>query len=483
MNKTRYRFLLFRCALVLLTVLGVVRASPAQTDGVNTIDSSMFHLERGEDCVDLTFLATTAVDLLRIPVVSEKLWGLDRIGRTVSVRSDHAMNVATREGSASWIIIPLADGACRRIRLWSILSDPRFPESSRIAGIKGDINGDAGGEGSIERESYIDDQIDKGRSIHPNIERDGDWVVEGISGVHREQEHLLERLAKNVAERQSREGCFSCHELIPLGTAAIAARDLGLRIPEELLASLTKDLGGMQYPDGAFRFPRRPEYGEVTPTVAAAVFLGWSRRWKPEAASMLVRAVRFLLTRQSDDGSLRPDFTFPPWMLGTSFSTRMFLEALCQAELIFSRNGRLENSEFSTAKMRARDWIASRSEEALIAGRFDESLFALPYGGTIGEASRTARITLFSALLSEFRRGDSLERFSLLIQHLVLLGGRPPAFERGLFVTESDQRSSIKDMPTNSLSRFPKVAHDFPVSKALWGLLADIWLSAFPISP
>ncbi|MBF0499013.1 MAG: hypothetical protein HQM09_02675 [Candidatus Riflebacteria bacterium] len=340
-----------------------------------------FRIECGEEDVDIVFAATAAVDLICVPVADDRLWGAGKIGRTASARSESSMGIGTRIGTEPWILIPFNDDKCRRIRVW-----PIFSESA--------VN-----------------------SFATAPWKQVNWRLEGVLAFRRVWERLLDRLIRRVASRQTRDGCFSCHELMPLGVAAVAAWDTGLSVPIDVIASLTDDLVKMQQADGAFRFSKHPEYGEITPTLFAAAVLDWSRRWKPDTASAMLRAVRYLVGHQSEDGSLLPDFSFPPWMIGASFFTRLYLRIICQAEHICSSDGKLKRSEFSSARTSAEKWIKTHMEVASVPENVSSC--------TTGISHPAVDATHPGDISSE----EASERFTELIRNLILSGDLPAAFK------------------------------------------------------
>jgi len=336
-----------------------------------------------DEGIRLDFTRPMAVDRVRVPANNRFLWGRGAVGRVALARSIHGAGVGTRVGSEPWIDISLGDHDCRYVRVVPVLSESRTDVPRR------------------------------------------DWIVEGVTASRRRLERDLVEAAAATRRWQRANNCFCCHRAFPLFHAATTAWDRGFTVPVTVLASLAEDIAGWQGPDGAFRFSRHPEFGEVTATAVGAAVLAWNHRWRAESDDLaLLKALLYLMSRQEPDSGLRPDFTFAPFFQGRLFVTWLFLEAAVAALHRSADSGALVPTPQAAAWRSARSWFAAQvTDPGASAG-------ALAFLGLGGHGFPEARRSDLLAGLASHAAGLDpeldVEGWALSARGLVLLGGDPP---------------------------------------------------------
>ena len=278
-----------------------------------------YSLEKRKDGVRILFSKPMAVDLVNISAVHSAIWGPGRQASVAIAR--------TASRSAVCGLHPGETGFAFRIF---------DPETLSI-----EI------EPLLTRESSI-----------PYRE---ELLIEGTSASRYRVESDLERLSIDTTEWQDRKKCFCCHRVLPLALSASEARVKGLRLPLSALLSLAEKIVSWQKVDGSFSFSEAPVYGVVTPTLCAAAVLAWIRFISPRVEPALLRAVTFLVSLQQPDGSVIPDFTFPPLMTGRPFAVWLLGHSLSEMSGLLEERGYSSIPRLNWSLQRVRSWFQDTS--------------------------------------------------------------------------------------------------------------------------
>ena len=292
------------------------------------------------------FTAPMAVDEVQVPVGAELLWGTQRHGRTVIVRGRHraAMGLA---GSASAVITVA-------------LHDPDTPwiEVTPLLSASGAATASA------------------------------PWLFRGTSAARRSLETGLTELTRQVLTRQRRNRCFSCHHALPLALSVTEASRRGFVVPRALLDQLATHTLTLQRSDGGFFFPDHAFYGKILTSIVGTFALrAIGNLADPTVRNAIGRGVRFLLPHQEETGAWRPDFMYPPLLIGRSAPTWLMVQLLGSLR----RQGLpIDEPALRAALAGAQAWFNDAS-----GSRFEPDLFAglcLPYAGTFPEEDRATRL-------------------------------------------------------------------------------------------
>lgn len=394
------------------------------------------------DGVLLEFPVDLAVDRLRVPVREPRLWGEGNIGNVVVLRWAGGSGIGTRFASDPFIVVEVGGAECRWIEALPVRHEPVSIVASEAGLSPIAVDGPPLGHGLALMRS------------------DAAWNVEAVPVFQRRAEYRLQTSAEAVLKRQQRQGCFSCHLLLPLYSAAAIAGDRGFRVPDALIASITESLVSWQNIDGSFTWPERPEYGIITPTAVAAAALARLQRPNPAAEAALQRSARFLVNRQNEDGALQPDFTFPGLVSGPEFTTRCLLEALSAGAASLARLGRFEPPACAEARRKATAWLDRLAATTTGPAR-ELAWMALPLAGRFPEASRTAVLETLTEFLrtTDFSRDPARAAWSM--RQLVLLGGTPPA--------------ELEERLLAPIPAVPLKNREPGESRELWRLMASLW--------
>ncbi len=288
-----------------------------------------YRLDQSAEGVAMVFPKPMAVDRLLVSATHPGVWGMGRAARIgVAKTASHSAVAGWRPGQGDQLVFSLADPWTDRIELiaLSTVTAPATPS--------------------------------------------WDLRVEGTWAHQRRLANRLTALVTEVAGRQTRQGCFCCHQVMPLALAAHLAQARHLPRPQARLATWALELARWQRADGSFSFPAAPEFGVVTPTLAAAAVLGWLQDLNPALETALLKAVSFLVSQQQPDGSLVPDFTFPPLLTGRPAMGWLFVHALREMAGILERRGFAPIPRFAWAQQRAETWLAEA-----VRARPDQALF------------------------------------------------------------------------------------------------------------
>ncbi|HOT27996.1 MAG TPA: hypothetical protein PLU72_07385 [Candidatus Ozemobacteraceae bacterium] len=274
--------------LVTIIFLLIVFAAPSIVDS-GELAWTIRSLPDGGCRID--FPATSAVKFVNLPPDSADVFGAGRRGTAVIVRSAHVTRVCRlNEPYDDTFSIRLNDPSTGWLELVPLVSAPSKIGSGTTGGI----------------------------------------IVSGLDPAVRNLEIELTDLSRAIMEFQRTNRCFSCHLALPLAWAATVAEFRCLETPRTVLASIADQLVALQQADGSFAVPGRPEYGAVTPTLAAAAALAYLKKFclDLDISPILEKAVAFLAERISTDGVPSFDFSFPPLLIGKPFAARLFLDAL-----------------------------------------------------------------------------------------------------------------------------------------------------------
>ncbi|RCK81026.1 MAG: hypothetical protein OZSIB_2403 [Candidatus Ozemobacter sibiricus] len=275
-----------------------------------------YRLDQTAEGVAIVFPEPMAVDRLLVSATHPGVWGMGRAARLgVAKTASQAAVAGWQTEHGDLLVFPLADPWTDRIELIALAALPAPASPS--------------------------------------------WElrIEGTGARRRRLEHRLAALTTAVAERQTRQGCFCCHQVMPLALANHLARERQLARPLSPLASWALELARWQRPDGSFSFPAAPEFGVVTPTLTAAAVLGWVQDLDPALETALLKAASFLVAQQQPDGSLVPDFTFPPLLNGRPAMGWLFVHALRELAALLERRGFAPMPRFVWAQQRAATWL------------------------------------------------------------------------------------------------------------------------------
>lgn len=239
----------------------------------------------------IDFAASSTIDFVILPPDSAEVFGPGRRGKAVIIRGANSMTVGRlnelyddvfriklEEPSTSWLeIVPLVSEA----------SAPATGSTGRI-------------------------------------------YVSGVDSTWRNLETELADLSRAALEFQQKNRCFSCHIMLPLAWTATLAEFRCMNTPRTTLASIAGDLMALQRSDGSFSAPEHPEYGSVSPTLAAAGALTYLQKFCTETDTMpaLRKATDFLIAHTTGNSLPEFDFTFPPLFIGKPFAARLFLDVL-----------------------------------------------------------------------------------------------------------------------------------------------------------
>lgn len=239
----------------------------------------------------IEFPASSAVDVVNLPPDAPEVFGAGHRGKAVIVRSAHATTV------------------CRLEEPYDDMFRIRVQEPST---------------GWLEIVPLVTEPADTASGTAGRI------VISGLDPSQRFLETELADLSKATLEFQRKNRCFSCHLTLPLAWTATVAEFRCMDTPRPLLASIAAGIVELQQADGSFSFPGHPEYGVVSPTLAAAGALTYLQKfcYDLDVAPALGKAIEFLAAHVSASGCPEFDFSFPPLFIGKPFAARLFLDAL-----------------------------------------------------------------------------------------------------------------------------------------------------------
>ncbi|NLI75819.1 MAG: hypothetical protein GX442_05175 [Candidatus Riflebacteria bacterium] len=326
-------------APLLLTMAGAMTGAPGpfrvKMARVAAETITAFRIDSAADGAVITFSHPMAVDQVTVSPTHPGVWGLGRAARLAVARTGNRAAVAGWRPGQPGLVFVLDDPWTDRISLTGLAMVP-FP------------------------------------GVGPNpITPTWDLRIEGTLAGRRRLEERLAGVLDRVLERQTTSRCFCCHQVIPLGLATALARDRGLRLPQARLASWTAGWTGWQHPDGSFSFTEAPEFGVVTPTLCAAAVMAWTRFLDSRLEPALLKAVTFLVSLQQPDGSLVPDFTFPPLLVGRPAMAWLLGLALREVGTLLEARGFAPIPRLEWARQRIEAWLADPEQPGL-----DKALFA-----------------------------------------------------------------------------------------------------------
>lgn len=239
----------------------------------------------------IDFPTSSAIDFVNLPPDATEVFGLGRRGTSVIVRSAHSTTICHLNE-------PYDDAF--RIRL----NDPSTSWLEIVPLVAVPLETGSGTAGQI----FIS-------GLDPSV---GNLEIE------------LADLSQATLEFQQANRCFSCHLTLPLAWAATVAEFRCLQTPRTVLASIAAQLVALQQADGSFAVPKHPEYGIVSPTLAAAAALAYLKKFCDDldTTSTLEKAVEFLTSHTAAGSIPQFDFSFPPLFIGKPFAARLFLDTL-----------------------------------------------------------------------------------------------------------------------------------------------------------
>lgn len=326
-------------AVLLLTMAGAMTGAPwpfgTKMPRLEAETITAFRLDSAADGAVITFPHPMAVDQVTVSPTHPGVWGLGRAARLAVARTGNRAAVAGWRPGRPGLVFVLDDPWTDRISLTGLAMVP-FPGSGPDP-------------------------------ITPTW----DLRIDGTRAGRRRLEERLEGILDLTLERQRAGRCFCCHQAIPLGLATALARDRGLRLPQARLASWTVEWTGWQRPDGSFSFTGAPEFGVITPTLCAAAVMAWTRFLDSRLEPALLKAVTFLVSLQQPDGSLVPDFTFPPLLVGRPAMAWLLGLALREVGNLLSARGFAPIPRLEWARQRVEAWLADPEQPGL-----DKPLFA-----------------------------------------------------------------------------------------------------------
>ncbi|HNW35067.1 MAG TPA: hypothetical protein PKM25_09065 [Candidatus Ozemobacteraceae bacterium] len=239
----------------------------------------------------IDFTEPTAVDLVVLPLDSPEVFAPGSRGKAVIVRGANSTTVGRRsEPSDDSLRIELSEPSTLWLEIIPIVSEI----ASAAAGTTGRL------------------------------------YIEGVDAPRRGLENELAELSKATLLIQERNRCFLCHIGLPLAWTATLAEYRCLNTPRDTLASIAINIISLQQDDGSFSAAGHPEYGVVSPTLAAAATLTYLQKFctDTDVVSALRRAADFLIGHSGRKGLPEFDFTFPPLFIGKPFAARLFLDVL-----------------------------------------------------------------------------------------------------------------------------------------------------------
>lgn len=239
----------------------------------------------------IEFPASSAVDVVSLPPDAPEVFGPGHRGKAVIVRSAHSTTICRLEEPYDDMFrIRMQEPSTGWLEIVPLVTEP--------------ANTASGSAGRI--------------------------VISGLDPSQRILETELAELSRATLEFQRKNRCFSCHLTLPLAWTATVAEFRCMDTPRPLLASIAADIVAFQQADGSFSFPEHPEYGIVSPTLAAAGALTYLQKfcYDLDVAPALGKAVEFLAAHVSASGCPEFDFSFPPLFIGKPFAARLFLDAL-----------------------------------------------------------------------------------------------------------------------------------------------------------
>jgi len=239
----------------------------------------------------IEFPASSAIDFVNLPPDDTDVFGPERRGRAVIVRSAHSTTV------------------CR-------LNEP-YDDAFRIR-----LNEPSSDWLEIVPLVSVPSETGSGTT--------GYLFISGLDPSIHNLENELADLSRSILEFQQANRCFSCHLTLPLAWAATVAEFHCLETPRPVLASIAAHLITLQQADGSFAVPEHPEYGIVSPTLAAAGALTYLKKfcYDLDVIPTQEKAVEFLAGHSSTGDVPQFDFSFPPLFIGKPFAARLFLDTL-----------------------------------------------------------------------------------------------------------------------------------------------------------
>ncbi len=239
----------------------------------------------------IDFPASSAIDYVNLPPDATEIFGPGRRGTAVIVRGAHSTTI------------------CR-------LNEP-YDDAFRIR-----LNEPS--TGWLEIIPLVSAPSETGSGTTGQI------FISGLAPTIRDLEVELADLSRATLEFQRTNRCFSCHLTLPLAWAATVAEFRCLETPRAVLGSIASHLVTLQQADGSFAVPGHPEYGIVSPTLAAAGALTYLKKFchDLDISPILEKTVVFLAKHPSTDGAPPFDFSIPPLFIGKSFAACLFLDAV-----------------------------------------------------------------------------------------------------------------------------------------------------------
>lgn len=237
------------------------------------------------------FTSSSTVDFVLLPPDSPEVFGPGRRGTAVIVRGAGSVTVGRLDEQLDDVFrIKLNEPSTRWLEIVPILSET------------------------------TDSVLSSPGRIH----------ISGSDASWRNFENELADLSNAALEFQRKNRCFSCHIMLPLAWTATLAEFRCMGTPRPTLASIAENIVSLQRSDGSFSAPGHPEYGIVSPTLAAAASLACLNKFCSETNVIpaLRKATDFLIAHPSGSGLPELDFTFPPLFIGKPFAARLFLDIL-----------------------------------------------------------------------------------------------------------------------------------------------------------
>ncbi|GAB4279535.1 MAG: hypothetical protein Kow0029_23520 [Candidatus Rifleibacteriota bacterium] len=250
-----------------------------------------FTMQKNGSTVSLVFAERLAIEQLRLPAISEQLWGAGQRCGAVAVSAGTITYMGSTPAGSDSILIELNGNICDKLDLVPLYLEPTTENSI----------------GHIE--------------------------IKAVRETKKILENKLRNLTLSVIDFQKRNNCFSCHTAFPLALALSEADRKGLKIPQTEIEKLGESLCSMQSADGSYHFPDQPDYGTISPTICAGAICSLLVRFDKRLLVNLDR-IMFLLPGWLDEqGNLKSDFFFKPLFLGQSTSTAF--EALIIAAVYY----------------------------------------------------------------------------------------------------------------------------------------------------